>query len=79
MSPVVQLTQSITRECDGMIKQELMDDLFLSELESNAKLWKVNYERLKKNQSKWIVANNEDAPLIKAMFRKFYRSGPDEK
>ena len=51
----------------------------MSELESNAKLWKVNYERLKKNQSKWIVANNEDAPLIKAMFRKFYRSGPDEK
>ena len=38
-SPVVQLTHSITDECYDMIKQELIDDLFLNELESNAELW----------------------------------------
>ena len=28
MSPVIHLTQSITDECDDMIKQDLVDDLF---------------------------------------------------
>ena len=28
MSPVVHLTQSITGECDNMIKKDLVDDLF---------------------------------------------------
>ena len=32
ISPVVQLTQSITGECDDMIKQELMNELYLNEL-----------------------------------------------
>ena len=79
MSSVVQLTQSVTGECNNMTKQKLKDDLFLNELESNAELWKVNYERVKQTRSKWIVANKENSSLIKAMFRKLFRRGSNEK
>jgi hypothetical protein len=47
MKPVAQVTQSITDERDKMIKQELMDDLYLNKIDTNVDIWQINYKRLK--------------------------------
>jgi hypothetical protein len=79
MKPVVQVTQSITDECNKMIKQELMDNLYLNKVDANADLWQANYEQVKQTRSKWIVTDEENAPLIKTMFRKILRRKLQEK
>ena len=73
------LMQSITGECGKMTKQKLLDDLYLNEIDANANLWQVNYERLNQTRSKWIVTRKENAPLIKSMISKINRRGPKEK
>ena len=76
---VVQLTQSITGKCNEIIKEELLDDLFLNDVDANGDKLQVNFGQVGQTRSKLIVTGGDNASLVKSMFGKIKRRGTKDK